>query len=186
MLQHHQQVLHKERKTAITLLSKIETVLISESEPKVFMEIPPLPPKREYQIDSTPKKQPVPSPHASDPVIPQQKSISSPTQHSLSNSVPFSTISPAAFLPPVVSHIKNAIPLSAQPSFAQEEEEQEDNTSQLTEIHQFPEEDTVEDISDHQPELQAPPSAPQQSLMSKIWGMNTDDFNEVSEGEWSS
>ena len=181
MLQHHQQVLHKERKTAITLLSKIETVLISESEPKVLIEIPALPPKREYEIDSTPKRQPVPSPYAGDPVLPQQKSI--PTKDSLSNSIPFSTISPVAFLPPAVSHIKNSVPFSAQPSFAEDEA---DNASQLSEIHRFPEENTVEDISNHQPEPQAPVAAPQQSLMSKIWGMNTDDFNEVSEGEWSS
>jgi hypothetical protein len=192
MLKHHQQILQKERKTAITLLSKIETVLTAESGAKIPEELIFPTTKRGFETDSSPIKQPIPdvSTTRSIAAISQQKSLSSPSQPSSSISIPFFTTpsrlssadNQAVFQPPPVSHISNTVPFSAQPSLAEEDEESE-SSSQPDEIQRFHEEEKIESNSDHEPLL--PPTAPKPSLMSKIWGMNADDFNEVSEGEWS-
>jgi hypothetical protein len=229
MLKHHQQVLSKERQTAIALLSKLETVLAAESEPKASEELRSSKTNRFSEANpstrSSPRNQPIPvvtiaaaiktnfkgmdRNDATSVISSQQNQLFSVNQH-------FCTHSSPNFLPPDLGHppdsrplhpVSNTVPFSAQLSFVEEdiEKEEEDSLSQPFEAQQSHEEepeDVVED-NDFEEELSlqlpvpaVPRTAPEvkpvsvatkPSVISKIWGMNTDDdFNEVSEGEWSS
>jgi hypothetical protein len=238
MLKHNQQVLQKERKTAISLLSNLETVLSIESEsvktpgnlsiPSISTASTPRSPPKIWQpgpttpLSGRKTTSDIPTPRR--PVAIETSSLPEP----ISNHCSLLDILPSPSLPPLpppstfvaISFAQNSsipfgnsVPFSAHPSFAEGDEDEglseedenqnqkEDEVEELREEkHETDEkemsemdgqeelhdkvEPLVEEITDGLvPKFQNTQGAPQ-SVMSKIWGMNPSDGDEVSDGEW--
>jgi hypothetical protein len=242
MLKHNQQVLQKERKTAIGLLSNIETVLSIDSEPKPAQNLllspskPPLPaaspvraPPKMFQptIPTSGRKTapdlPIPPHYVTPKPASSLELLSPPPINSSSLLESFTLPSPPSCSPPPpvpspspspssflsissFQHssfpIGNSIPFSAQPSFAEEdsenddfgdeEESQKENKSEGEEAEgesnrdgMSPEREQCQDDKAVEQTPKLPETKkPQASVISRIWGMNPAEGEEVSDGEW--